>query len=1720
MENAKKRHLKTVCLMLSLLIMYGSAQAAILPLSATEGITVNAVENDSLIINLQSVTTSGSTNAYVTAAFSNEYSELTRIADAGVMVNGSKLNYNSSYSYISYANSGDCIVSGNTIQFYTSSLSEGENTVTFTNPDGEDVSVRLNMSKSGDYWSGYSYTVDVLDDEQETDNDAEAGSVIDLKTVAADASTSAYTVATFGNEYSDLTRIANAGVFVNGTKLNYNSSYSSLYYVNSGDCIVTGNTIQFHSNLLTEGENTVTFSNPDGGENKVVRLKMSKVEVPPKYWYESTSYDYVIEVIEDEPQAEAFTVTWKNGNTILETDTEVEKDSTPVYDGAEPVKDADDEFVYTFAGWSAAEDGEALAGLPAVTANVTYYAVFTKSEKPQTEQQIYVRLVGSFEHKIVGQQDDVDVVSSATTGGSSYISSSSSAHVEYALADKGTTLEDIPEEAWDKPDYFKNGDLLQVDGARSKIIISPECEGVYGEINQFSGDLFLRGVPKNAGTYKVSVYLTTDKGNATSNEVDYKVYTGNEKLIDQLTYENCTQTADGKYMYDTEPWYMQEFGGENETVTVPKDIKAWYGSHAVLPEVNYSEIGRTISLTNGEEPSQTLIIPSGCNFTMVNMRVHSGVKIIVEDGAKLTLRQTTVEGIIEVQVGGIFSMDYNDYGSGQWLHGSMINGQLQMKDGSVLENARITCHANYLAEGENDTRRNFEPVVTTEGNVTIKGDVYILGEEAPSGETAQAALKVSGTLTVPEGSVLACYGGGTSMLTADGGDAIVLDNGTIKGAGSVIAIGGHGMNITGDTTKGSGGAAVSGNGRIAVANAYLEGGASYHDSTAPVKGAVKLSDTTNRKLVTGKGETTEKSEFYWFGTGDDNGIVPQIEKTLAQIPQNAPAGVSLGKTSVKVTINWTDGADKHADDTVTANVKDSSGNTVKTAAISAKDNWSVEISGLDGEKSYTVEVVGFAGNYSTTVTKSENVAGDTWEAVPYGAIEENETYLITYADSGKTYILGAQNGVLGSAEWTGQTPDVLADGYKWVPLKSSSSYYGQWYLMNQDGDKNTYLSMKQNGLDVIPCLYTKDSTTYYTLFADNDGSLWNGYLNKNFCIENGKLSTSGSDFGVFTFYKKVASNADEFTVNAISYTKVEAKEPTHQKTGNVEYYIGSDGKYYLSNGEDYVEVTKEEVEIAAIPCKVTITSATGGSIRVLADYDDENGGRQIYSGTEVPYGTELYVIREVNTGFTLENGKSYETVTLTVEDDIEISLNAVKKTYKLDVTAENGSYTTNAADLSAIPYGTKVTLKAGKAENGYEFIGWYQTNGKQLTANISYTATITSDYAIEARYQVTGGVVSFMANNAVVKTVTVEAGSFTDSDFPSDPSAYQGYEFSKWSKTSDEINASLENGGNVNVEAVYIPVKQIYTISVYNGNSETAEEISCTESTVITRRAEAVEGKYFAYWTLNGEILTYNKTASYRAAENGILTAVYTEEAVKVNATATIRKANYNSDNKKLTINAYLTIPDGCKITSAGLVAASSDKYNELTDELTWDNAEYKKSLASAVGKSAPVNYTWNKSNVNPGDVWYARAHIAYTDADGEEYHIYGDLMTITAGTDYDILEKGTATIRKTAYNASTKKATFNAYLTVPDNGVVVNAGLVAASDKTFDPAASVLTSSNAEYTKTLASAAGRSAPVSYTWNKSKVNSGDVWYARAYLVYTLEGVQHTVYGDLTTLTAE
>lgn len=98
-----------------------------------------------------------------------------------------------------------------------------------------------------------------------------------------------------------------------------------------------------------------------------------------------------------------FTVTWMPDPVVdsrpLETDKNVMYGEAPSYDGTEPTRASDAQNDYTFAGWSTdsnadAEDAKAENQLPAVTKDVTYYAIFAADPHTFTGT-VYVVLDGT-----------------------------------------------------------------------------------------------------------------------------------------------------------------------------------------------------------------------------------------------------------------------------------------------------------------------------------------------------------------------------------------------------------------------------------------------------------------------------------------------------------------------------------------------------------------------------------------------------------------------------------------------------------------------------------------------------------------------------------------------------------------------------------------------------------------------------------------------------------------------------------------------------------------------------------------------------------------------------------------------------------------------------------------------------------------------------------------------------------------------------------------------------------------------------------------------------------------------------------------------------------------------------------------------------------------------------------------------------------------------------
>lgn len=458
---------------------------------------------------------------------------------------------------------------------------------------------------------------------------------------------------------------------------------------------------------------------------------------------------------------------------------------------------------------------------------------FVKKESNYSKKY-HLRIVGSFEAAIIGQQK-YDAVSSATGGG---VNSNKNSNVKLQIA---YTDKETPSDS-----DFKDAKDVANDLQLEAKIISGDS-GMQAKYSKMDNSVKLSGIPSKKGTYKV--FVQSKDGKLKSNELDFEVFDSNEVTLEERLVDKefkPLKNSDTKKEWDMKPWVIKKFGKDKEEVTVPKNLKLWFGSRE---SGKYSELGYPID--ENKPTTQTLVVTG--ELYLINMKILSSVNIVVKDGGKLNLSDSSLYGKITVENGGTLEVNYDDYHK-SFASGSSINGQIILKDGATLQNSVIYSNANYLTDGKN-AKHIQTPVVSVQGNATIKGNVFIRGDEAPTGEQykGQGAMEIAKgkTLTIEKDAKLGLFAGGRYALTSNGGDALKLE-GTVTGKGTLIAVGGNGR------FSGKGGNGVSGNGTISVDNAYLRGGNSYmskNEGGKAVLDSITIDKKTRGYAIDGKKST-------------------------------------------------------------------------------------------------------------------------------------------------------------------------------------------------------------------------------------------------------------------------------------------------------------------------------------------------------------------------------------------------------------------------------------------------------------------------------------------------------------------------------------------------------------------------------------------------------------------------------------------------------------------------------------------------------------------------------------------------------------------------------------------------------------------------------------------------------------------------------------------------
>lgn len=239
-------------------------------------------------------------------------------------------------------------------------------------------------------------------------------------------------------------------------------------------------------------------------------------------------------------------------------------------------------------------------------------------------------------------------------------------------------------------------------------------------------------------------------------------------------------------------------------------------------------------------PRYTLTVPAGATVGFRNIKFGSSVKIVVEKGAYLCLEDCVAFGPIEVNGGTIKLMDT-----------SSVTDVITLNDGSTIVDSDFVSHANYLTDRQlrsdevvdavdNPEKYHVddpEVVVVVNGTVTAKGANSITGDKGAGLDAdhpyAQHAVQVNGMLVIPQGSELTAQGGGDTGFAPRGGTGIMLNGGTVTGAGTLNAKGGLGYGTRG-------GDGVGGKGTVSVKALNAEGGIATNGYLALEEGEAGL----------------------------------------------------------------------------------------------------------------------------------------------------------------------------------------------------------------------------------------------------------------------------------------------------------------------------------------------------------------------------------------------------------------------------------------------------------------------------------------------------------------------------------------------------------------------------------------------------------------------------------------------------------------------------------------------------------------------------------------------------------------------------------------------------------------------------------------------------------------------------------------------------------------
>ncbi len=328
-------------------------------------------------------------------------------------------------------------------------------------------------------------------------------------------------------------------------------------------------------------------------------------------------------------------------------------------------------------------------------------------------------------------------------------------------------------------------------------------------------------------------------------------------------------------------------------------------------------------------------------------------------------------------------------------------------------------------------------------------------------------------------------------------------------------------------------------------------------------------------------------------------------------------------------------------------------------------------------------------------------------------------------------------------------------------------------------------------------------------------------------------------------------------------------------------------------------------------------------------------------------------------------------------------------------------------------------LKAGDSlkknafvRDGYVFTGWKDADNNEYTDEQVMADLVESKTPLElyAQWDAAPYTVTFNANGGEVlqsaKTVTYlqpygELPTPVRYDYTNGMLGSK-YDFKEWNTKADGSGDTITSSSiyeNTDDTTLYAIWNDRFTVTIYNGESETPTIASYGIGDIIYLNAQNVTGKQFLYWEVDGIKKSYIDNCSMYMYQGKDLTirAIYGSESdLESQQPGTYISDIYRQYNSnKIIVRSYSYVPDGYKIVRAGVIATlDANIANGTFDDQTATYVRPDEDNDNINDHS--YYFTWSKSSVTSEQTVYVKAYLKYKDADGVEHTIYGDLVTAT----------------------------------------------------------------------------------------------------------------------------